>query len=80
MDSKAIHIGQMIEQEMSRQLKSASWLAQEIHLERSSIYKIYHRDTLDVNLLVRISLCLDHDFFKDLSELLFDSSDRSLSV
>ncbi len=73
MESKAIHVGRMIEQEMLRQEKSTHWLAHEINHERSSVYKIYHRESLDVKLLIRISRLLNHDFFKDMSEIVFDS-------
>ena len=64
----------MIEREMLRQEKSTHWLAQEIHHERSSIYKIYHRESLDVKLLMRISLLLNHDFFEDMSKIVFSDT------
>lgn len=72
MESKTIHVGQMIEREMLRQEKSTHWLAHEINRERSSIYKIYHRESVDVNMLIQISVLLNHDFFKDLSERVFE--------
>ena len=72
MESKTIHVGQMIEREMERQEKSTHWLAQDINRERSTIYKIYHRESVDVYMLARISVLLNHDFFKDLSEKVFD--------
>ena len=72
IEMKAIHVGQMIEQEMLRQEKSTHWLANEINRERSSVYKIYHRESVDVTMLIRISVILNHDFFKDLSRQVFE--------
>ena len=67
MDPKIIHVGQMIEAELRRQDKTVSWLARSICHERSSIYKIFSRKSLDVYLLLRISMLLNHDFFLDIS-------------
>lgn len=57
----------MIEAELRRQDKSVSWLARSICHERSSIYKIFSRRSVDVYLLLRISVLLNHDFFLDIS-------------
>ena len=57
----------MIENELRRQDKSVSWLARSICHERSSIYKIFSRRSIDVYLLLRISVLLNHDFFLDIS-------------
>ena len=67
MENKVIHVGQMIEAELRRQDKTVSWLARSICHERSSVYKIFSRKSLDVYLLLRISLLLNHDFFLDIS-------------
>lgn len=57
----------MIEAELRRQDKTVSWLARSICHERSSIYKIFSRKSVDVHLLLRISMLLNHDFFLDIS-------------
>lgn len=67
MDSQVIHLGNMIKRELKTQGRSVSWLARTIHMERSSIYKIFERNSLDVGLLIRISLVMDHDFLMDVS-------------
>ncbi len=67
MVSKKIHVGQMIESELRRQEKTVAWLARSICHERSSVYKIFARKSLDVHLLLRISVLLNHDFFMDIS-------------
>ncbi len=57
----------MIEDELRRQDKTVSWLARSICHERSSIYKIFSRRSVDVYLLLKISVLLNHDFFLDIS-------------
>ena len=57
----------MIETELRRQNKTVSWLARSICHERSSIYKIFSRRSVDVYLLLQISVLLNHDFFLDIS-------------
>lgn len=57
----------MIEDELRRQDKTVSWLARSICHERSSIYKIFSRKSVDVYLLLKISVLLNHDFFLDIS-------------
>lgn len=63
-----IKIGQLIQEELSRQERNPSWLARKIHCDRTNIYKIFQRDSIDTSLLTQISEALGRDFFKDLSE------------
>ena len=72
MDNQTIHLGNMIKRELKAQGRSVSWLARTINMERSSIYKIFERNSLDVGLLIRISIVMDHDFFKDISQKIRD--------
>lgn len=67
MESKPIHVGRMIEDELRRQDKTVAWLARSICHERSSVYKIFSRKSVDVYLLLKISVLLNHDFFLDIS-------------
>ena len=57
----------MIEDELRRQDKTVAWLARSICHERSSVYKIFSRKSVDVYLLLKISVLLNHDFFLDIS-------------
>lgn len=66
-----MNIGKHIEEILRGQGKSASWLAHEIPCERTNVYNIFKRKSLDVKLLQRISIVLEHDFFKELSEETF---------
>ena len=64
----SIHIGQRIKEELERQGRKKSWLAQEINRSRTVCYNIFKSPTIDTELLKLISQALNHDFFKDLSE------------
>ena len=61
-------IGQLILQVLKERHKSAKWLAKQIPCDRSNIYNIFQRDNINTNLLYRICLILDYDFFADLSK------------
>jgi len=65
-----IHLGSMIERELRKQGKSVFWLAKAVNLERSGIYKLFRRKNISVQLLLKISVALRHDFFDDISEIL----------
>ena len=65
---KELHIGKMIQQELENQGRSATWLAKSISCERSNIYKLFARESIGVEMLLRISEVMGHDFIQDLYE------------
>ena len=69
-----MNIGKQIEETLRKQGKSATWLASEIPCERTNVYNIFKRKSLDVRLLMRISVILEYDFFRELSEEAFPVS------
>ena len=69
-----MNIGKHIEEILRKQGKSAAWLATQIPCERTNVYNIFKRKSLDVRLLMRISVILGHDFFQELSEEAFPKS------
>lgn len=58
-----IHIGSLIKEELERQERSVSWFARKLSCDRSNVYKIFKRSTIDTELLLRISQILNHNFF-----------------
>lgn len=58
-----VHIGEIIREELERQERSVSWLARKLYCDRTNVYKIFRRSTIDTDLLMRISVALEHDFF-----------------
>lgn len=58
-----IHIGREIRSFMESGNMSASWLAERLCCDRTNIYKIFTRASLDSQMLLRISIFLRHNFF-----------------
>ncbi|MBD5225033.1 MAG: XRE family transcriptional regulator [Bacteroidales bacterium] len=59
-------MGSLIGSELRRQRRPAAWLAQEICCDRTNVYKILRKGSIDTELLCRISVALEHDFFAEL--------------
>lgn len=72
-DQKEIHIGLLIQEKMRERGLSVSDFAHALHYERTNIYKIFKRSTIDVELLLRISKVLSFDFLREV--YLCDNSD-----
>lgn len=64
---KRISIGQSIRAEFERQGHSVVWFAQQLCCDRTNIYRIFSRESIDTELLMRISIVLKYNFFADLS-------------
>lgn len=69
MNYNDIHIGSRIQQVMKDQGRNVSWFAKQICFERSNVYKMFKRKSIDTDLLIKISEVLGHDF---LSEYFYD--------
>ena len=54
-----IHIGQLIKTELERQERTPTWLARKINCDRTNIYRIFERESIDTALLSRISTALN---------------------
>lgn len=63
-------IGILIKEELERQERSISWFARKLSCDRSNIYRLFQKESIDTNLLTRISVLLGRDFFSDLSQYL----------
>lgn len=53
---------------MDEKRLSVIWLSKTINCERTNVYNIFSRKDISTNLLRRICMALDHDFFKELSK------------
>ncbi len=58
-----IHIGEIIKEELHRQGRSVTWLAGKLYCDRTNVYNIFKRKSIDTETLLRISALLEHDFF-----------------
>lgn len=58
-----IHIGKLIEEEVHRQERTVTWFARKLYCDRTNVYSIFKRESIDTALLLRISIVLHHNFF-----------------
>ena len=63
-----LHIGQMIKAVFDESGMSISEFARQIHLERTTVYSIFERPSIDSELLARISLVLNHNFLSEIEQ------------
>ena len=67
-----IHIGHHIKEVFDRQGRRATWFASELNCNRANVYNIFNRENIDVEMLIKISLVLQHNFFQDIANLIDD--------
>lgn len=58
-----IHIGEAIRDELLRQERGITWFARKLYCDRSNVYDIFRRKSIDTELLLRISVVLNFNFF-----------------
>ena len=59
-----IFIGKQIEDELRSQQRSVVWLSQKLNCNRTNVYKIFTRQSIDAELLLKISNALQRNFFE----------------
>lgn len=65
-----IHIGKMIKAELKRQGRTVKWFQLKINRSHSAVYEIFRQESINTELLAIISIALNHDFFKDISDII----------
>jgi len=55
-------------EELTAQERSLAWLARKLYCDRSNIYKLLKKQSLDMEPLRRISVILQRDFFSVYSD------------
>ncbi len=73
-------IGQLIKDEMKRQERSVSWMARKLDLDRSNVYRLFQRNSIDTDLLMRVSLALNVDYFAYFSQKLAKKANNATEV
>lgn len=61
-----LHIGQLIKTVFERSGMTVSDFARLLNCERTNIYTIFKRKSIDVELLINISKILRYNFFEDI--------------
>ena len=77
MSNEPIHIGKQIKAELERQGRKTQWFANQLCFERTNVYNIFRRQSIDTDLLLRISQILHHDFFTTYSQQVFSVENPS---
>lgn len=64
----SIHIGKLIKSVLKTQGRSVTWFAKMLNCNRCNVYNIFKKENLDTELLKRISIILNHNFFQEFSD------------
>lgn len=64
-----VHIGQLVKSVFDESGMSVSELARRLRCERTNVYTIFRRRTIDVELLAMLSEILNHNFLDDAMRL-----------
>lgn len=61
--AESIHIGKIIKEELHHQGRTVTWLAKQLNVDRKVCYRIFHCNSIDSQMLYRISELLNQNFF-----------------
>lgn len=61
-------IGQLIKEELERQERSVTWLARKLSCDRSNVYRLFQKSSIETDVLIRISVILNRDFTMEISK------------
>mgnify|MGYP002622062986 CR=1 FL=1 len=64
MQNEKFHIGELIKNELAKQGRSITWLAEQINCTRENLYKLFKSPWINTHTLFKIGKALDYDFFK----------------
>ncbi len=59
-----ISIGQLIHAKLNEKGRTVVWLSSQIPCSRQNLYKVFKKDCIDTEMLMRISQILEYDFFQ----------------
>ena len=59
-----LHIGHLIQEQLRKDKRSVGWLSREIGCTRNHVYKIFNKASMDSDLLLRISISMNFNFFQ----------------
>lgn len=65
-ETSKIHIGLLIRQKLEERQMAIAEFATLLHYERTNVYKIFKRKSVDIELLMRISEILQYDFLTEI--------------
>ena len=59
-------ICEIIKEELKVQERSITWFANKLSVDRTSVYRLFRKNSIDTELLMRISVILNRNFFEEL--------------
>jgi hypothetical protein len=59
-----LHIGHLVQEQLRKDKRSVGWLSREIGCTRNHVYKIFNKASMDSDLLLRISISMNFNFFQ----------------
>ncbi|MBR4441164.1 MAG: helix-turn-helix transcriptional regulator [Bacteroidales bacterium] len=62
-----VNLGRTIREKLRQQGRTVTWFASQLNCNRSNIYKILNKSSIDIDLLRRICVILGYNFFAALS-------------
>lgn len=75
--AESMHIGNLIQEQVRKQNMTISSFAKKLCCDRTNVYDIFKRSTIDTELLYRISKVLDYNFFDLYTKRLGKDVERS---
>lgn len=69
------HLGSLIKHDLMSQERTVAWFARKLCMDRSNVYRLFQKNSIDTMLLSRISSVLGKDYFIILSRNLHQVSD-----
>lgn len=63
---KSIQIGEIIKKKVEERNMNIAEFAAKIYCDRTTVYDLFKRNTIDINRLLRISEVLDYDFIGEI--------------
>ena len=69
MQHEEIHIGRLVKSVFEDSGMTVAELARQLFCERTNVYAIFHRKSIDVEMLARLSKILNHNFLDDAMRL-----------
>ena len=68
MKDSEIHIGRIVKTVFDDSGISIAEFARRIHRDRSTVYSLFDRASIDTDMLAKISLALNHNFFTEIMQ------------
>lgn len=67
MEKESLHIGELVKTHLQENGIRTSWVAKQLNYHRNNLYKMFQKEWIDTNILMKLSILVNHDFFADIS-------------